>query len=94
MDRGVIRMFLVMIKIINKDKITDFTYGFGAIVPLNKLTNDKVPLSVYFDYCSQKPPNVRNDTSKKASVGRVPNLRTFTLRVVWTIPNKMIGQSK
>ncbi|HEY9114533.1 MAG TPA: hypothetical protein VIN10_07510 [Bacteroidales bacterium] len=70
---------------VNKSRIADFTYGFGAIVPLNSLTNEKVPLSLHFDYLSLKPPSVRNDDYTKASVGRVPNMRTFTLRVVWVI---------
>jgi len=70
---------------VNYDHIRDFTYGFGAIVPLNKLTNDKVPLTVHLDYCSLKPPSTSDLSSKKASVGRLVNLRTFTLRVVWTL---------
>lgn len=78
---------------VNRDKISDFTYGFGAIVPLNTLTNEKVPLSVHFDYCSLKPPSVRNDDpTSKASTGRVPNMRTFTLRVVWTLPSTGTAQ--
>jgi hypothetical protein len=78
---------------VNYDYIRDFTYGFGAIVPLNKITNAKVPLAIFLDYCSLKPPSTSDLSSLKASVGRIPNLRTFTLRVAWTIPNKMISQS-
>lgn len=77
---------------VNYDHIRDFTYGFGAIVPLNKLTNDKVPLSIYLDYCSLKPPSTSDLSSKKASVGRIPNLRTFTLRVVWTLASILPAQ--
>ncbi len=70
---------------VNYDYIRDFTYGFGAIVPLNKITNDKVPLAIYLDYTSLKPPSTSDLSSLKASVGRIPNMRTFTLRVVWTL---------
>jgi hypothetical protein len=65
----------------NKSRITDFTYGFGAIVPLNILTNDKVPLSIHFDYVSLKQPPYTE------SGRRNPNMRTFTLRVAWTLSN-------
>ena len=70
---------------VNFDHIRDFTYGFGAIVPLNTLTNDKVPLAIHLDYCSLKPPSTSDLSTLKASVGRIPNMRTFTLRVVWTL---------
>jgi hypothetical protein len=70
----------------NYDRIRDFTYGFGAIVPLNKLTGEKVPLKIHFDYCSLKPPS-HSDHSSKASTGRLVNMRTFTLRVAWTLMN-------
>lgn len=70
---------------VNFDHIRDFTYGFGAIVPLNELTNDKVPLSIHLDYVSLKPPSTSDLSSLKVSVGRIPNMRTFTLRVVWTL---------
>jgi len=70
----------------NYDHIRDFTYGFGAIVPLDKLTSDKVPLKIHLDYCSLKPPS-QSDLSSKATSGRLVNMRTFTLRVAWTLMN-------
>jgi len=77
---------------VNFDHIRDFTYGFGAIVPLNELTNDKVPLSIHIDYVSLKPPSTSDLSTFKASVGRIPNMRTFTLRVVWTLANSSSTQ--
>jgi len=77
---------------VNFDHIRDFTYGFGAIVPLNKLTNDKVPLAIHFDYVSLKPPSTSDLSSLKISTGRIPNMRTFTLMVVWTLTNLSLTQ--
>ncbi|NOX86535.1 MAG: hypothetical protein GXO86_11340 [Chlorobi bacterium] len=71
----------------NRSRITDFTYGFGAIVPLNSLTNEKVPLSIHLDYVSLKAPSYIYDGE------RLPNMRTFTLRVVWTLKNQTLTES-
>lgn len=78
---------------VNFDHIRDFTYGFGAIVPLNKLTNNKIPLAIHFDYVSLKPPSTSDLSTLKVSVGRIPNMRTFTLMVVWTLTNMSITRS-
>ncbi len=75
---------------VNFSRIRDFTYGFGAIVPLNKLTNDKVPLSIHLDYVSLKPPSTSDLSSLKAGTRRIPNMRTFTLRVAWTLSGMSI----
>jgi len=78
----------------NRDHLTDFTYGFGAIVPLNKMTNDKVPLSLHFDFVSLKqPPYNQPAGNLKISYAQIPNMRTFTLRVVWTLPDLSLAQS-
>ena len=71
----------------NKDRITDLTYGFGAIIPLFDLTNGKIPFRVNLDYCSLKqPPYIHEGT-------RNPNMRTFTLRLVWDVPVKMLAKN-
>jgi len=72
----------------NKDNITDLTYGFGAIVPLHELTDGKVPFHINLDYCSLKqPPYTESGT-------RIPNMRTFTLRLVWDVPVRMLTKNK
>jgi hypothetical protein len=71
----------------NRDRIKDLTYGFGAIVPLAKLTKEKVPFTLNLDYCSLKqPPYTYSGT-------RLPNMRTFTMRLVWAVPVKMLSKS-
>lgn len=80
---------------VNRNKIHDFTYGFGAIIPLYKLTSDKIPLSIHLDYLSLKPPSMRKDQTLKVTTGRPPNMRTFNMRVVWTLKDiAMIGTKK
>jgi hypothetical protein len=79
----------------NRDHLTDFTYGFGAIVPINKLTDDKVPLSLHFDFVSLKqPPYNQSAGNAKVSYAQIPNMRTFTLRVVWALSNLLPAQPK
>lgn len=71
---------------VNYKRLSDFTYGFGVVIPLNKLINEKVPLSLHFDYVSLRQPRTSDLGNLKAGLGRIPNMRTFTFRVVWTIP--------
>ena len=71
---------------LNYNRAKDFTYGFGSIIPLNELTNNKFPIIIHLDYLSLKPPLV----SDAVASGNIPNMRTFTLRVVWTIDYKPI----
>jgi hypothetical protein len=69
---------------VNYNRIKDITYGFGTIIPLNELTDNKFPISVHLDYVALKPP------STSGLGGRTPNMRTFTLRAVWTLENKSV----
>ena len=69
---------------VNYSRTNDITYGFGTIIPLNKLTDDKLPLSIHIDYVALKPP------STSGFGGRIPNMRTFSLRAIWTLENKSI----
>ncbi|WNJ19129.1 hypothetical protein [Pontibacter sp. G13] len=63
---------------LNLSSIQDFTYGFGLVVPVNKLTKDKFPMLVHIDYTNlQQPPQT-------TLVRSIPNLSTFSIRAVWT----------
>ncbi|MEM7103204.1 MAG: hypothetical protein AAF502_08750 [Bacteroidota bacterium] len=63
---------------VNKDRISALTYGFGLIMPLEKMTNQKLPVNVHFDFTSLRQPRVSN------SGNFIPNVRSFAFRVVWT----------
>lgn len=60
----------------NKDRLTDFTYGFGLIIPFEKLSDGKFPFQGHLDYVSLKaPPYAANGR-------RSPNMRSFSFRLV------------
>ncbi len=60
----------------NRDRIHDFTYGFGFIIPTSRLTKGKLPFTLYLDYYAlENPPVVY-------SAQRGPNKRGFALRLV------------
>lgn len=63
----------------NRDRLADFTYGFGFIVPLVELTDETLPFDLHFDYVSLKAP------SYTYSGRRLPNMRTYGLRLVWPL---------
>ena len=63
----------------NEDRLADFTYGFGFIVPLVELTNETLPFNLHFDYVSLKAP------SYNSGGARLPNMRTYGLRLVWPL---------
>lgn len=65
---------------VNRSRINDFTYGFGLIVPLKKLTNGSLPFDAHIDITSQKQPSFRITGGR-----RLPNMRAFGLRLVWPL---------
>ncbi len=61
----------------NESKISDFTYGLGLQIPLNKLS--RIPLNIQFDYTSLAQPSyTKSQTSWD-------NFSTFTLRLNWIV---------
>lgn len=69
---------------VNYSRLNDITYGFGTIIPLNHLTNDKYPFRIHLDYVALNPP------PHSGHGRRIANMRTFTLRAVWTLQGKSI----
>jgi hypothetical protein len=63
----------------NKDKIEDFTYGFGLQVPLDKLTN--IPLRINFDFASFP----QTTSSHNISDSEWDNFTAYNLKVNWII---------
>lgn len=64
---------------VNKNKIEDFTYGFGVQVPLDKLTN--IPLRVNFDFASFP----QTTYSHNISDSEWDNFTAYNLKVNWII---------
>jgi hypothetical protein len=62
----------------NKTQLTSLTYGFGLIVPLAKITNNKIPFNLHFDYINQKQPSYTYEGSKFY-------MRAFTFRLSWPL---------
>lgn len=60
---------------VNKNEISDITYGFGLQISLNKLT--KIPLNINFDYTSLP------QTSYSKTQTSLENFSTYTLRINW-----------
>jgi hypothetical protein len=54
----------------NKENLSEFTYGFGINVPVQKIINSKIPISLQFDYASLKAPSYSDiySTDKHYSV--------------------------
>jgi hypothetical protein len=63
----------------NRDRMRDLTFGFGLIIPLQSLTNGKVPFNMNVDYVSLKQP------PQTDAFGRLENFRTFSFRFVWVV---------
>jgi hypothetical protein len=57
----------------NANELSEFTYGLGLQIPLDKLT--KIPLKINFDYASLPQPSF---TKSQPSF---ENFSTYTLRV-------------
>jgi len=64
---------------VNRSQMTDFTFGFGLIIPLEELTSSSLPFNLHVDFTSLKQP----PTSELG--GRRPNMRTFSFRLVWVV---------
>ena len=60
----------------NLSRVNDFTYGFGAIIPVNEISQGKLPLTLHIDYMSLENPPVNS------FVPRSQNKRAFSFRVV------------
>ena len=64
----------------NRDRFSDFTYGFGFQIPLEELTKGSLPFRLHWDYVSLKqPPFTFTGT-------RLPNMRSFSFRLVFSVP--------
>lgn len=60
-----------------KDKLSEFTYGFGVNVPVRQLSDSKIPLEVKFDYINLKQPShITNKDDWN-------NFHVYTIRVNW-----------
>jgi len=60
----------------NRDRLTDITYGFGVIIPLNRFTDSTLPFDLHVDYYSlANPPLIFSGT-------RIPNRRGFGIRLI------------
>ena len=61
----------------NKSRLSDFTYGFGLVVPIVKFTDGGFPVNAHVDYMAlEQPPYTKQGT-------RLPNMRGFSVRLVW-----------
>ena len=63
----------------NKDKITDFTYGFGVEIPVSNFTKMKIPLDVKLDMTSLKQP------SGIKGFDNFENFSVYNLSVNWQL---------
>ncbi|MEM7658203.1 MAG: hypothetical protein AAF399_18900 [Bacteroidota bacterium] len=65
----------------NFSRITDVTYGFGVLVPLDRLSDGKWPIQMGLDYFSlESPPATSQGT-------RLPNKRGFAIRLISSLPS-------
>lgn len=60
-----------------KDKLSEFTYGFGVNVPVRQLSDSNIPLEVKFDYINLKQP------SQITTKDDWNNFHVYTIRVNW-----------
>ncbi|MEM6347274.1 MAG: hypothetical protein AAF927_25515 [Bacteroidota bacterium] len=63
--------------------VRDFTYGFGLIVPLNKISKQSWPIRMHLDYTSLQQARTSNFIS-----GRIPNMRGLSIRLAWIIDSQ------
>ncbi|MFK7925174.1 MAG: hypothetical protein AB8H47_24670 [Bacteroidia bacterium] len=64
-------------------KVRDFTYGFGLIVPLDKLSKREWPIRMHLDYTS-----LRQAQTSTVGGGRTPNMRGLSIRLAWLIDSQ------
>ena len=62
----------------NKSSLTTLTYGFGIVIPIEKISKGNTPINIHLDYTSLPQPPFNTET------GNIPNMRSFGLRCVWT----------
>ena len=60
-----------------KDKLSEFTYGFGVNVPVRQLSKGEVPLEVKFDYINLKQPTQVTDKDDWNK------FHVYTIRASW-----------
>ncbi len=60
-----------------KDKLSEFTYGFGLNIPVRQLSDSHVPLEVNFDYINLKQPSYITNKDDWN------NFHVYTIRVNW-----------
>lgn len=63
--------------VVNKDEISDITYGLGLQIPIHKLS--QIPLNINFDYVSL------SQTSYSKAQTNWGNFSTYTVSVNWLI---------
>ena len=61
----------------NKNKLSEFTYGFGLNIPVRQLTDSKTPLEVKFDYINLKQPSFTNEFDEW------DNFHVYTISLNW-----------
>ena len=61
----------------NKNKLSEFTYGFGLNIPVRQLTDSKTPLEVKFDYINLKQPSFTNEFDEW------DNFHVYTITLNW-----------
>ena len=61
----------------NKSRINVFTYSFGLVVPVNRMTSGMVPIDIHLDVTAQKQPELTTNSPN------ISPMRTVGLRVVW-----------
>lgn len=66
---------------LNKNNLTDFTYGLGIEIPINKFTRTKLPLNVKLDITTMKQPSFRKDFDNWE------NFFVYNLSVNWILKN-------
>lgn len=66
----------------NRDQLNDITYGFGVIIPFEKLSGRNLPFIASLDYTSlESAPVVYSGT-------RLPNKRMFSLKIDWPLQTR------
>jgi hypothetical protein len=70
----------------NYDRISDFTYGIGLEIPLQKLTHHKIPMEICFDYTSL--PHVKYSVEGIPFLPPPGNFKSMSLRMTWNPWNK------
>ena len=66
----------------NRGRVTDITYGFGFILPLERLSDGRIPARLALDFCALEPPPLIVQGT------RLPNRRSFGLRLVSDLPTR------